>query len=80
MERKDFFASIDVNDFVGWLVNNLPLLQIHLKINSSRFVPNGIDVVCNGFNQVIHHYIWRSTGIDKGDWIETRTKLNALSA
>lgn len=80
MERKDFFASVDVNGFVGWLVNNLPLLHIHLKINSSRFVPNGIDVVCNGFNQVIHHYIWRSTGIDKGDWIETRTKLNALSA
>jgi hypothetical protein len=80
MNRKDFFNSVDVNEFVEWLVKNLPLLNIRLKIKKSRYVPNGLDVVCNGFNQVLQHYIWLSAGMQNGDWTNTRTELNGLSA
>lgn len=80
MNRENFFNSADVNDFVEWLVKNLPRFNIRLKINGSRFAPNGLDVVCNGFNQVLQHYIWRTTGMQNGDWNETRTGLNGLSA
>ncbi len=80
MNREDFFNSVDVNEFVKWLVKNLPRLNILLRINGSRFVPNGLDVVCNGFNQVLQHYVWQSAGMQNGDWTNTRTELNGLSA
>jgi len=79
MNRNTFFETNHVNDFVDWLVKSLPALNIRLKINASRFVPGGIAVTFNGFNNVLNHYIWKSTGVRTGDWNETKTRLNALS-
>jgi hypothetical protein len=79
MKKNAFFGINHVNDFVGWLVKSLPTLNIRLQINASRFVPNGIDVACNGFKHVLNHYVWRSTGMQTGDWNEARARLNALS-
>jgi hypothetical protein len=79
MNKNTFFGINHVNDFVGWLVKSLPTLNIRLQINASRFVPGGIAVTCNGFNDVLRHYVWKSTGMQTGDWNEARTRLNALS-
>lgn len=52
---------------------------ICLNIKKSRFVPKGVKVRVKGIEGVLSHYTWKSAGIHKGDWPETKTRLTALS-
>lgn len=52
MEREHFLAQPDVEQFVRWLTNHLPTLQVHLKCLPSQFVPRGLDVQVQGIEAV----------------------------
>lgn len=62
LDREAFLGLADVVAFVTWLVNNLPSLQVHLKVRSSPFVPGGIDAQVTGIEAVQACYRWN------GDW------------
>jgi hypothetical protein len=57
-------------------IRNFPIC---LNIKKSRFVPKGVKVRVNGIENVLSHYMWKSAGMAKGDWPETKTRLTALS-
>ena len=59
MEREDFLAQPDVEQFVRWLTNHLPTLQVHLKCLPSQFVPGGLDVQVQGIEAVQGQYQWK---------------------
>lgn len=59
---------------------SLLTLPICLNIRKSRFAPAAIKVCVNGLEGVLRYYIWKSSGMVKGDWTETKTRLTALSS
>lgn len=79
MKKNQFLANSEVNNFVSWLVANLPTLPINLRIGKSRFVPNGVNEDLIGFDKVLKHYIWNSTGTSGGSWTGTKSCLTGLS-
>ncbi|MGU5165129.1 hypothetical protein RF545_35335, partial [Pseudomonas aeruginosa] len=72
MEREHFLAQPDVEQFVRWLTNHLPTLQVHLKCLPSQFVPRGLDVQVQGIEAVQGQYQW------KGKWATVKVRLDAL--
>lgn len=58
---------------------SLLTFPICLNIKKSRFVPKGVKVRVKGIEGVLSHYTWKSAGMHKGDWSETKTRLTALS-
>jgi hypothetical protein len=52
---------------------------ICLDIKTSRFVPEGVKVRVKGIEGVLSHYTWKSAGMHKGDWPETKMRLADLS-
>lgn len=79
MNRDIFLNDPDVKDFIEWLNKNLPPLTICLKIKQSRFVPSSISTSVVGIDNVLPKYIWKSVGMQIGDWTETKLRLTALS-
>ena len=59
---------------------SLLTFPICLNIKKSRFVPKGVKVRAKRIEGVLHHYTWKSAGMQKGDWPETKLRLAALSA
>ncbi|NRC27335.1 hypothetical protein HB728_31465 [Pseudomonas aeruginosa] len=72
MEREKFLTQPDVEQFVRWLTNHLPTLQVHLKCLPSQFVPRGLDVQVQGIEAVQGQYQW------KGNWATVKVRLDAL--
>jgi hypothetical protein len=58
---------------------SLLTFPICLNIKKSRFVPKGVKEQVKGIEGVLSHYTWKSAGMHKGDWSETKTRLTALS-
>lgn len=79
MNRADFLRVPMVADFAVWLGNTLPTLRVELNLKQSRFVPTSVRVTTVGIDQVLSNYVWRSVGMQTGDWHETRSRLAALS-
>jgi hypothetical protein len=78
--KKDIFlANSDVQDFIDWCSENLPSLEVNLRIGCSRFVPNRISENAKGMDDVLWRYMWRATGISIGDWKDTERHLTALA-
>lgn len=73
MNKKQFLNQQDVQDFVKWLVDNLPTLPVHLKVaRSNRFVPEAIDCKVQGIEAVQAKYHWG------GDWEAVKAQLRRL--
>lgn len=68
MNRTEFLNDQDVTAFVKWLTVTLPRLPIRLRIHQSRFVPEGIHEDIIGIDNVLDHYVWKSTGMLSGNW------------
>ena len=79
MNKATYLAQNDVIEFINWLVVNLPKLKISLRIKQSRFVPKGVSADITGFDNILSHYMWKSTGMTTGDWAETKARLTVLS-
>lgn len=79
MNKQEFLANQDVEEFLVWLARELPRLKIRLDIKRSRFVPSGLKVDVTGLESVLAHYTWKSHGMATGDWTETRARLAALA-
>lgn len=73
------FPAINAGHTDGKESFSLLSFPICLSIKKSRFVPMGITVRVNGIENVLRHYMWKSAGMAKGDWPETKTCLTALS-
>ena len=58
---------------------SLLTFPICLNIKKSRFVPKGVKTRVKGIEGVLRHYTWKSAGMQKGDWPETKIRLTALS-
>ncbi|MDR6201877.1 hypothetical protein [Paraburkholderia graminis] len=86
MNRGEFLQG-DVAAFVTWLCKRLPTLEVRLRFARSKFVPDGIDAVAIGIEQVLGHYSWSVSWTDRrsgsrvvsDDWASTRSSLNRLS-
>lgn len=85
MNRHDFLSQPDVEAFVTWLVENLPVLSFKLQFKPSQFVPGGMKLDVEGFESVIHHYRWQATWLDASrcsvnsqTWTETQQSLRRL--
>ncbi|CAE6773697.1 hypothetical protein [Paraburkholderia nemoris] len=86
MNRGEFLQG-DVAAFVTWLCERLPTLEVRLRFARSKFVPNGIDAVATGIEQVLGHYCWSVSWTDRrsgsrvvsDDWASTRSSLSRLS-
>ncbi|MBF0675266.1 hypothetical protein [Pseudomonas sp.] len=72
MQRGEFLAQQEVAAFIDWLIESLPTLKVELSLKSSKFVPGGLHVRTEGFEQLLQHYRW---GVD---WQETREILRQL--
>ena len=79
MNKQEFLADQDVEDFLVWLARELPRLKIRLDIKRSRFVPSGLKVDVTGLESVLAHYTWKSHGMATGDWAGARARLTALA-
>lgn len=80
MTRDEYLNQPCVIAFVDWLAHILPELQIGLSIRESRFVPRGLSAkVCGIQNIIPNYYVWKATGMKRGDWEETNTHLNCLA-
>lgn len=86
MNRQEFLAQPEVNNFIDWLIKNLPGMVFKLKVLPSKFVPAGLDVEVVGIEAVLTHYTWHTQWNDKkngqiinsGDWSSTRESLLQL--
>lgn len=58
---------------------SISTIPVCLNIKKSRFVPKAINIQTTGIEGVLSHYTWKSTGMVRGDWVETKARLTALS-
>lgn len=72
LDRETFLGLADVDAFVTWLVDNLPTLQVDLRVRSSSFVPGGLEAQVIGIEAVQACYRW------KGDWATVSQLLATL--
>lgn len=87
MNKQQFLAQADVSNFIKWLVLELPILQIHLKIKVSPFNQVRINANVKGLPSVLQHYSWKASWIDdvsqeiinSTDWDSTNSSLELLS-
>lgn len=79
MNRAEFLNNGEVQEFIQWLVNAVSDIEICLNIPRSRFVPSPIRRNVQGLNAVLPLYRWRATGMQVGDWCETRRHLMDLA-
>ena len=79
MNKQEFLANQDVEDFLDWLARELPRLKIRLDIKRSRFVPSGLKVDITGLESVLAHYTWKSHSMATGGWAEASARLTALA-
>lgn len=70
--RADFLAQRDIDQFVTWLIESLPHIQVHLKFRKSSFVPKELNVEVQGIEAVTAEYQW------KGDWPTVSALLQVL--
>ncbi len=89
MNRAQFLADPQVQDFINWLASVARIgLLINLNIPHSRFVPGGIHAVVHGLPAVLGLYQWNASWTNpfthhitsSGNWSSTRASLAALSA
>jgi hypothetical protein len=80
MVKEDFIAKKDVTNFIEWLASDLSTIQTSLNIKSTKFVPGGLHVACTGVDSLLVNYRWKSTGMLRGDWIETKSRLAILGS
>ena len=71
LDRDDFLRHADVEAFVAWLVVNLPVLQVDLRISRSAFVQNPVNARLTGIEAVQATYWWR------GDWATVSQQLSS---
>ena len=79
MNKQQFLNDSDVICFVEWLIENLATLPICLRIGKSRFVPEAVKKNIDGLGNVLGHYVWKSIGMETGEWDETKARLSVLS-
>lgn len=79
MKRNKYFQDTSVVKFIDWLSVNLPILKICLRIGKSRFVPVPIRANICGIQNVLPHYVWKSSGMRTGNWPQTNILLATLS-
>lgn len=79
MDRNTFLALLDVQAFLNWLSIKFGTIQICLNIAQSRFVTRPIIAQVTGIENVLPFYLWRSTGMHVGNWLETKARLTELS-
>lgn len=58
MNRKQFLEQPDVLGLIGWVIENIPTLPVHLKVARSRFVGKAIDCKVQGIEAVQAEYQW----------------------
>jgi hypothetical protein len=70
---------------VQWLGSVLQDIPVHLQIKHSPRVPGGINRLCNGIEDVLRSYRWRSAWFDAAgsqylseDWATTKESLRLL--
>lgn len=85
MKREQFLAQPEVDSFIAWLSANLPTLTFKLRFKSSKFVPGGLTVDVQGFEQVLQHYRWKASWQDSNQstvesetWAQTQRSLGQL--
>jgi len=64
MKREEFLNQPEVDEFINWLVENLPRLTFRLDFKTSKFVSGGLKAEVEGFGQVIQHYRWKAQWFD----------------
>ncbi|MGZ8983025.1 MAG: hypothetical protein ACXW11_03605 [Methylotenera sp.] len=80
MNKKQFLDDSAVKSFIDWLSNNLSKIEITLKIGKSKFVQDPINEKITGIDSVLQYYKWKSSGMQSGNWAETKARLVDLSA
>jgi len=84
MHQSEFLQDQDVSSFVDWLIERLPSLAFRLNFSASRFVPGGLSANVVGIEQVLDHYVWKTSWKDDGElvqsdsWHSTRHSLQRL--
>ena len=83
--KKDFLTNTSVKEFITWLQEKLPTLEVKLQILPSRFVPGGLKVDAEGVESVLEYYRWKSQWVDasgkqhiSSSWNETKYSLDKL--
>jgi hypothetical protein len=80
MNKASFLQDSNVIAFIGWCKQELPRLQVNLDISRSRFVPEPINTVCKGLDEVLLQYIWKAADMQNGSWNETVTHLAEMGS
>jgi hypothetical protein len=80
MRPEDFEQNEMVCDFLDWLRERLPELQVDLAVRPSRFVPGGINVQgIAGPRRILEHYRWVSACAPDGTFQQNHVCLACLS-
>jgi len=87
MNKAQFLALNEVQLFIEWQTLYLAQLDINLRIKRSRFTPNAINTQVTGIENVLTHYMWKTSWtdwqtkqtIESGDWLSTKKSLDLLS-
>lgn len=79
MNRDQFLNNDHVLGFLDWVVPHLESLKVNLVITSSHFVPGGVNIKATGIEAVTDHYMWKSVGMDSGDWEVTQKHCSQLA-
>ncbi|MGE6660935.1 hypothetical protein ACQKEK_09365 [Pseudomonas sp. NPDC077408] len=74
MDKRQFLAQADVENFIVWLIDNLPRLPVKLSFSPSRFVVGGLQKHVNGIEAVHRLYRWKSS------WYDEQTSQRIVSA
>lgn len=81
MNKANYLADGDVQNFVVWLAGQLDAIPIKLNIPRSKFVPTAVvNVQITGLTNVIpSHYHWKAKGAPSGTWKATNVRLARLA-
>lgn len=80
MNKKQFLDDSEVKNFIDWLSSNFSKIEINLKIGKSKFVPSPINEKIIGIDNVLQYYKWKSSGMQSGNWSETKNRLTKLGS
>lgn len=86
MNKQEYLENNSVDGFITWLSNEVLTHEFHIQLAASRFAPNGVDEVVEGVENVLEHYVWRSSWPNAGvaervysdDWATTTDTLDML--
>ena len=86
MKKQEFLAQAVVTQFVDWLVDYLPRMNIYLRLKRSAFVRQSVNSHIVGLHNVIEYYQWKSSWgnpvthqeVLSDDWLTTKQSLAQL--